>query len=109
MSNIRWTGHDAATETTGGGRVELADIVCTLLDGAERARLLELHYWSEEPQLLDIIRIVVGLTDETREALRTFLVQASDPQEISATTHPSGQLTLSAPIRSAAILSFRSR
>ena len=101
MSDIRWSGHGAPAENT--GKAELADIVCALLDGAERARLLELHYWSEEPQLLDIMRIVVGLPDDAREALRTFLAQVADPQEVSATAGPSGRLTLTAPVRCAAI------
>jgi hypothetical protein len=108
MSDVRWSEHDGPTELGRARKAELADLVCTLLEGSDRARMLELHYWSEEPQLLDIMRILIGLTDETRAALHTFLTRASAAQEIAAISEASGQLLLSAPVRSAAVLPFRS-
>ena len=106
MSDIRWNEQESPGQIGDPGKAELADILCTLLDGENRARLLELHYWSEEPQLLEIMRVVAGLTDETRGALRTFLARASDPQEITAIGGLPGQLTLSGPVRCAAVLPF---
>jgi hypothetical protein len=107
MSDVRWSEQEVPAELAGAGKAQLADVVCTLLDGSERTRLLELHYWSEEPQLLDIMRIVVGLSDEAREALHTFLIRAADPQQITATAESAGQLLLSGPVHCAAVLPFR--
>jgi hypothetical protein len=107
MSDIRWSEQELPDATGDGRKAELADIICTLLDGKASARLLELHYWSEEPQLMEIMRVVAGLTDEARASLRAFLARASDPQEITVTADQLGQLTLSAPVRCAAVLPFR--
>ena len=107
MSDVRWGEHDAPAELSRDRKSELAEVVCALLDGSERARLLELHYLSEEPQLMDIMRILIGLRPETREALHTFLTRASDAQEIAATADPSGQLLLVGPVRCAAVVPFR--
>jgi hypothetical protein len=106
MSDVRWSEDDGA-DLSRARKAELADLVCALLDGTDRARMLELHYWSEEPELLDIMRVIVGLTDETREALHTFLTRASAAQEISAEADSAGQLLLSGPLRCAAVLPFR--
>ena len=107
MSDVRWNEHDAPAELSRAGKGELADVVCALLEGSDRARLLELHYLSEEPKLIDIMRVVVGLTEETREALHTFLTRASDAQEITAMADSSGELLLSGPVRCASVLPFR--
>jgi hypothetical protein len=107
MSDVRWNEHDAPAELSRARKAELADVICALLDGVDRARLLELHYLSEEPQLMDIMRTLVGLRPETREALHTFLTRASDAQEIAATADSPGQLLLAGPVRCAAVLPFR--
>jgi hypothetical protein len=107
MSDIRWSEHDAPAELSTTRKAELAEVICALLNGSDHARLLELHYFSEEPQLMDIMRVLVGLTQETREALHTFLTRASDAQEIAATVDSSGQLLLEGPVRCAAVLPFR--
>jgi hypothetical protein len=106
MSDVRWSEHDVPAALSGARKAELGELVCALLDGSDRARLLELRYWSEEPQLLDIMRIVVGLTDETRGALHAFLTRASAAQEIAATAETSGRLLLLAPVRCATVLPF---
>jgi hypothetical protein len=107
MSDVRWSEQDGPTELSRARKAELADLVCAFLDGSDRARMLELHYWSEEPALLDIMRVIVGLTDETRAALHTFLTRASAAQEITAEADSAGQLLLSGPLRCAAVLPFR--
>jgi hypothetical protein len=106
MSDIRWNEQDLPSAAD-VRKLELADIILTLLDGNDRARMVELHYWSQEPQLLDIMRVVVGLSEETRETLHKFLTRASDPQEIAGTADQPGRLTLSAKsVRCAAVLPF---
>jgi hypothetical protein len=107
MSDVRWSEHDAPAQLSSARKAELAEVLCALLDGTDRARLVELHYWSEEPQLLDIMRIVVGLSEETRAALHTFLTRAADPQKITGTAETSGELLLSGPVHCAAVLPFR--
>ncbi len=58
---------------------------------SEPARAIEMAYWSEEPGLLEIIRVVACFRPETRTALLAFLSKASDARRISAA---SGQGTL---------------
>jgi hypothetical protein len=52
----------------------------------EPARAIEMAYWSEEPGLLEIIRVVACLRPETRTALLDFLSSAPDARQISAAT-----------------------
>jgi hypothetical protein len=58
------------------------------------ARLLELYYWSTEPELLPIIRGFASLPDETRGHLEAFLL-STEPKSIVAKFGPNGQIRLS--------------
>jgi hypothetical protein len=61
---------------------------------SEPARAIEMAYWSEEPGLLEIIRVVACFRPETRAALLAFLSKASDARRISAAS-TQGTLVLS--------------
>jgi len=57
------------------------------------ARMLELYYWSTEPELLPIIRGFASLPNETRAQLEAFLL-AAEPKSIVAKIGANGQIRL---------------
>ena len=61
---------------------------------SEAARVIEMAYLSEEPGLLEIIRVVACLPPETRAALLAFLSTVLDARRISAVSGQ-GDLVLS--------------
>jgi hypothetical protein len=58
------------------------------------ARVIELYYWSCEPQLLDMIRAIIAMPAPAREKLEAFLSMAGDPETIAASIDRSGRLIL---------------
>ncbi len=62
-------------------------------------RLLELYYWSAEPELLETLHRYIGLPDQPREALRAFLTMVADcPDSVSVHVSQNGDVTLSSPV-----------
>ena len=57
------------------------------------AHLLELYYWSTEPELLPIIRGFAALPSGTRSQLEAFL-HATDPETVSAAIETDGDIRL---------------
>jgi hypothetical protein len=79
---------------------------CTLTDLLQRivaecpepARLLELYYWSVEPELAEVMRQYMAAPEQFRAALHAFLVlAANDPAAITHRLTPEGDLILSSP------------
>lgn len=63
------------------------------------ARLLELYYWSAEPELLQTLQRYIGLPEQTREALRAFLTMVADcPDSVRVHVSRNGDVTLSSPV-----------
>lgn len=63
------------------------------------ARLLELYYWSAEPELLQTLHRYIGLPEQPREALRAFLTMVADrPDSVRVHVSRNGDLTLSSPV-----------
>jgi hypothetical protein len=60
-------------------------------------RVAELHYWSQEPGLLETIRAIVAMPQASRAALATFLDIAGDPQSVVANVDGQGNLTFTSP------------
>jgi hypothetical protein len=58
------------------------------------ARVMELYYWSREPQVLEIIRSIIAMPAPTREKLEAFLSMAGDPETIAASIDNAGRLSL---------------
>ncbi len=58
-------------------------------------RLLELYYWSTDPELLPIIRGFALMPNETRAALEIF-VRDNNPNSIGAEIEANGQIRLMA-------------
>jgi hypothetical protein len=66
-----------------------------LVEGCQNpAEVLELYYWSKEPGLLEIVRGMAMMTEETRSAIEAFVALASDAKSVAATLDPRGVLTL---------------
>ena len=61
------------------------------------ATLLELYYWSREPGMIDIVRGIATMPDETRAAFEAFLALAGDPKSIEGKLDRLGALTLASP------------
>jgi len=58
------------------------------------ARALELDYWSKEPGLLEIIRGIVMMPDQTRATIEAFLLLARNTSSVTAGLDQRGVLTL---------------
>ena len=58
------------------------------------AGLLEAHYWSKEPGLIEIMRGVAMMTEDTRAALEAFIALARDTKSVTARLDQRGVLTL---------------
>ena len=70
-----------------------------LAECTDSSRLLELFYFSREPDVLEIMRAIAALPEETRASLEAFLFLAmsQDPAAIAARWDGAGRLTLSSP------------
>jgi hypothetical protein len=67
----------------------------------EPARMLELYYWSEEPELLAVLRQYVNLPEGARDALRAFLAMTADcPETVEARLTAEGDVRLASPVLS---------
>src|SRR4051812_44561184 len=58
------------------------------------AGALEAHYWSREPGLIEIIRGIAGMTEDTRAAIEAFVALARDTKSVIASLDQRGVLTL---------------
>jgi hypothetical protein len=68
-----------------------------LAECADSSRLLELYYFSREPDVLEIMRAIAALPEETRASLEAFLTVSEDPTAVAAKWDGAGRLTLSSP------------
>jgi hypothetical protein len=59
------------------------------------AEALELLYWSREPGLVEIIRGIAAMPEDTRGALEAFIALACDTHAVSGNLDRRGVLTLS--------------
>ena len=83
-SNTR-SSHDPATER----------LIRTLVEGCgSPAEALELYYWSREPGLIEVIRGIATMPENTRAAIEAFVALARDTKSITAELDSRGVLTL---------------
>ncbi len=69
-----------------------------IADCQHPARLLELYYWSAEPELAEVMRQYIALSDEARIALHAFLKQAGgDAGSVLVRITPEGEMVISLP------------
>ena len=75
---------------------ELKRVVAYIVAATPPARLFELYYWAQEPNLLKLLRSVASLTPGSRSALESFFRFAADRATVTARLGPKGQLILEA-------------
>ena len=82
--------------------------IAALSDAEGWSRVLELHYWSREPGMLDIIRALIAMPEATRASIEAFCAIAHEPGAIRADLDATGRLTLSSAHvgRTVAIMQF---
>jgi hypothetical protein len=62
-------------------------------------RLLELYYWSAEPELLQTLHRYISMPEQPREALRAFLTMVEDsPDSVRVHVSRNGDVTLSSHV-----------
>jgi hypothetical protein len=70
-------------------------LIRVLLAGCDSpAKALELHYWSKEPGLLEIMRGIVMMPEAARAAIEAFVILARDTRSVTARLDQRGLLTL---------------
>jgi hypothetical protein len=81
-------------------RSELARLLHQLANNCKHpARLIELYYWSREPELAEIMRQIVSLPEEAKGTLHAFFNLAKgDVASISVTVSADGDVTLTSPV-----------
>jgi hypothetical protein len=58
------------------------------------AGVLELYYWSREPGMIDIVRGIAAMPEQTRAAFEAFIALAGDPGSIEGELDRQGALKL---------------
>src|SRR5712692_7706785 len=67
-------------------------------DCQDPARLVELYYWSAEPELAEVMRQYMALPDQVRAALHAFLMLvANDAGSVTHRITGEGEMILSSP------------
>jgi hypothetical protein len=59
------------------------------------AEALELYYWSREPGLVEVMRGIAAMPEETRAAIEAFVALARETRSVTAELDRRGVLTLS--------------
>ena len=73
------------------------EAIKTLVNGGtDSSRLLELYYWSQEPDIVELVRAYLEMNERTRTTFGNFLLSAH-PQSIAAAVDGQGRLVLSRP------------
>ena len=94
--------HDSV-KPAADGKPELAALVRSVVTRhADPAQVLELYYWSLDPDLTDLMRALIAVPQEARAALLAFLAKAPDLPSVRAALDRSGQLTLVSPQQASA-------
>jgi hypothetical protein len=85
-----------------------ARVIAALDEANSWSHVLELHYWSREPGMLDIVRALVAMPEHARAAIEAFCMMVHEPAAVAADLDAAGRLTLTSPQmgRSLAIMQF---
>ncbi|MDO8875242.1 MAG: hypothetical protein Q8M24_20535 [Pseudolabrys sp.] len=72
------------------------EVIKSLVTGeAEASRLLEMYYWTREPEIFELIRAYLDLPERAQRQLSDFLLK-NRPQSVAAAIDEQGRLLLSA-------------
>jgi hypothetical protein len=73
---------------------KMQEVMSQIAAKCDRARLMELYYWCQEPGLLEITRAIAAMPESARDALESFFALGGDPHSIGANWEADGRLTL---------------
>ena len=82
-------------QSGGPRRRTLESVVASIQRDGDWPRIVELYYWSREPGMLDVIRMIMTMPEAARASLETFCAMVYEPQEIAADLDLEGRLTMS--------------
>jgi|SRR5579872_5219958 hypothetical protein len=91
---------DRSTDKNGNSEqaLDMADVLHALIvQTADPSRVLEWHYWAQEPGILEFVRALLTVPHQVRAALQTFLSAAEDPESVSVFVDGAGTLQLFSP------------
>ena len=71
-------------------------IECIFEETTDPAHLMELYYWSIDPEVAHMVRYIMRMKPETREVIRAFQMMA-EPGTVRAELNPVGTLLITAP------------
>jgi hypothetical protein len=72
---------------------------CLIRDCNNPARLVEIYYWSRQPELAEVMRQFIALPEPARAALYAFLSMAKGNSDlVTISVSPQGDITLSSPV-----------
>ena len=89
---MRKSGRKASKST--GESAALERIIEHLIATADPSRLFEFYYWSQEPDLLKIIRACASLPEAQRRMIASFFATMDGGELVSASWKEDGQLVL---------------
>jgi hypothetical protein len=75
---------------------ELTRVISHIVATVPPSRLFELYYWTQEPNLLALMRSLAGLSPASRNALDSFFRFAGDRAKVTARLGPKGEVILEA-------------
>ena len=76
-------------------RQNLDDVIASIRQDGDWPRIVEIYYWSREPGMLDVIRMLMTMPESARASLEAFCAMVHEPQEIAADLDTTGRLTIS--------------
>ena len=92
---MKRSGHNQKKRIGPNGKRTTERLVRALVaECGSPAQVLELYYWSKEPGLIDVIRAIVAMPEETKAALEAFVAIARDAKSVVATLDRCGVLSL---------------
>lgn len=82
-------------DVSDGRKEEIWEVIRTLVLGqVDAGQVLELFYWSRDPDILKMLQTIVCLPEEHRRTICGFFAK-SDPKSISIKVDAAGRIILS--------------
>lgn len=80
-------------------QASLRTVVDQIVATKDPARLIEICYWSAEPELAEVMRQFIALPELPKNALVAFFAMArGNADSVVVTVGPMGEVTLSSPV-----------
>lgn len=76
----------------------LDEILAGILKGCgSPERVMELYYWAQSPDMLELLRAIAALPEGTRAVLVRYLTLHDDPSGVTARINNGGEIMLFSP------------